>query len=139
MFPRIERTVLALLEQGNVVAPVDVLVGMGMLAPRDLVAWRRGSVPYLERVIQGSLTRLTRLLRILRMYAHDLNLVPVLASYQREGARTPLRFSKTHEPNVEEAYRRHFTWPGKRPFGSPRQPEGATEIQSARLDSRHPS
>lgn len=75
------------------------------------------------------------------MYAHDLKLVPVLAPYKREGAsaRTPLRFSKTQEPNVEEAYRRHFIWPGKRPFGSPRQPEGATEIQSARLDSCHPS
>lgn len=65
MFPRIERTVLALLKRGNIVAPVDVLVGMGMLTPRDLAAWRRGEVPYLERVIQGSLTRLTRLLRIL--------------------------------------------------------------------------
>jgi hypothetical protein len=40
MFPRIERAVAAILVKGKVVAPVDVLVRVGMLAPADLEAWR---------------------------------------------------------------------------------------------------
>jgi hypothetical protein len=64
MFPRIERAVAAILAKGNVVAPVDVLVNMDMLAPNDLEDWRFGRVLYLERVIRGSLSRLSRLLRI---------------------------------------------------------------------------
>lgn len=121
MFPRIERVVLLLLARGNVVAPVDVLVGMGILRPADLLDWREGRVPFLERVIQGSLSRLTRLLRILRMYAHDLNLKPSITVYvrHRKRPRMPLRFTKTGDTNVEEAYSRHFIWPGKLPFHLP--------------------
>lgn len=50
------------LQNGNVVAPVDVLVGMGLLTREHLEDWRRGRVPYLERVINCNLTRLGRLL-----------------------------------------------------------------------------
>lgn len=35
MFPRIERAVAAILASGKVVAPVDVLVKMDVLAPKD--------------------------------------------------------------------------------------------------------
>ena len=76
MFRRIECVVAELLTKGNVVAPVDVLVGMGLLRPEHLDNWRRGRVPYLERVINCNLTRLSRLLRVLRFHAHDLNLKP---------------------------------------------------------------
>jgi hypothetical protein len=79
MFPCIERAVDAILRQGNVVAPVDVLMRMNLLAPADLEDWRRGRVPYLERVINCNLTRLARLLRILRFHAHELKLVPSVA------------------------------------------------------------
>jgi len=64
LFQRIQRVVAELLTKGNVVAPVDVLVGMGLLSPEHLHNWRRGRVPYLERVINCNLTRLSRLLRI---------------------------------------------------------------------------
>ena len=60
MFPRIKRAVAAILLTGNVVAPVDVLVKMDILAPRDLEDWRCGRVPYLERIIRGILSRLSR-------------------------------------------------------------------------------
>ena len=51
MFGRIERVVAELLARGNVVAPVDVLVGMGLLRPEHPDNWRRGRVQYVERVI----------------------------------------------------------------------------------------
>ena len=44
MFPRMERFVAEQLAKGNVVAPVGVLVGMGLLQPEHLADWRRGRV-----------------------------------------------------------------------------------------------
>ena len=70
LYPRIVRAVAKQLARGKVVAPVDVLVNMGMLKSERVEDWRRGRVPYLERVIVCNLTRLSRLLRILRFHAH---------------------------------------------------------------------
>lgn len=122
MFRGIEHAVAAMLADGKVVAPVDVLVRMDFLAPKDLVDWRFGRVPYLERVIRGSLSRLSRLLRILGFHCHDLNLIPSHTTYVKwgKGARTPLRFTKTGDERLEKIYARHFVWPGKGPFHPPR-------------------
>jgi len=109
MFRRIECVVAELLTRGNVVAPVDVLVGMGLLRPEHLGDWRRGRLPYLERVINCNLTRLSRLLRILRFHAHDLNLKPSATVYNRygKGTKQRLRFSKTGDAGLEAAYATH--------------------------------
>jgi hypothetical protein len=121
LYPRIARAVESILARGEVVAPVDVLVGMGLLEPERLDDWRRGRVPYLERVINCNLTRLSRLLRILRFHAHDLNLVPSHTAYMRwgKGPKQRLRFTKTGDRKLEEVYATHFVWPGKRPFHPP--------------------
>lgn len=68
---------------------------------------------------------LSRLLRILRFHAHDLNLVPSAIAYVREGGgpRARLRFTKTGEPRIEAAYATQFVWPGKGPFHMPATPE----------------
>lgn len=118
LYPGIVRAVAKILRRGKVVAPVDVLVELGRLTPKALEDWRRGRVPYLEKVVSGSLSRLSRLLRILRFHAHDLNLVPSITVYMRwgKGPKQRLRFSKTGDPRLEEAYSRHFLWPGKSPF-----------------------
>lgn len=127
MFPRIERAVAAILVDGKVVAPVDLLVKMDILAPKDLEDWRFGRVPYLEQVIQGNLSRLRRLLRILGFHCHDLNLVASHTAYVKwgKGARTRLRFTKTGEERLEQVYARHFVWPGKGPFHPPREKSDA--------------
>jgi hypothetical protein len=103
MFPRMERVVAEQLAKGNVVAPVGVLVGMGLLRPEHLADWRRGRVAYL---------------RMLRFHAHDLNLKPSLTVYKRrgKGPRQQLRFSKTGDPNLEAAYATHLIRPGQRPL-----------------------
>ena len=110
-----------LLARVKVVAPVDVLVAMDLLGPAKLEDWRQGRVPYLERVITCNLTRLSRLLRILRFHAHNLKLVPSVTVYLRwgKGPKQRLRFTKTGDPRIEEAYARHFVWPGKEPFHPP--------------------
>jgi hypothetical protein len=117
LYPRVARAVEKLLARGKVVAPADVLVAMGLLNPKDLEAWHCGRVPYLEKVVNCNLTRLSRLLRILWLHAHDLNLVPSVAAYMRwgKGPAQRLRFTKTGDPKLEEVYARHFVWPGKGP------------------------
>ena len=117
MFPRIERAVAEQLAKGNVVAPVDVLVSMGLLQSEQLGDWRRGQVTYLERVITSNLSRASRVLRILRLHAHDLNLKPSFTVYNRhgKGPRRRLRFSKTGDPNIETAYATHLVRLGARP------------------------
>lgn len=121
LYPKIERAVASILAKGKVVAPVDVLIVMGLLKPDDLEAWRRGRIPYLERVIGCNLTRLSRLLRILRFHAHDLKLMPSGTAYLRwgKGPKQPLRFTKTGDTQLEKAYATHFVWPGKGPFHPP--------------------
>lgn len=109
-YPRIVRATNAILETGKVVAPVDVFVKMKLLDPKSLEDWRFGRIPYLERVIKTNLSRANLILRILRFHAHDLNLKPSHTAYVKwgKGGRPPLRFSKTGERNLEEAYSRHF-------------------------------
>ena len=60
-------------------------------------------------------------LRILRFHAHDLKLMPSTTAYMRwgKGPKKRLRFTKTGDPKLEEAYSRHFVWPGKGPFHPP--------------------
>jgi hypothetical protein len=118
LYPRIARTTDDLLRRGTFVAPVDVLLAMELLTRERLEDWRHGRVPFLERVINCNLTRLGRVLRILRFHAHDLNLKPSWTAYMRwgKGPKQRLRFTKTGDPKVEEAYATHFVWPSKVPF-----------------------
>ncbi len=108
VYPRVARAVDGLLNRGTVVTPVDVLIGMGLLTREQLEDWRRGRVPYLERVINCNLTRLSRLLR-----------------RWGKGPKQRLRFTKTGDAKLEEAYATHFVWPGKSPFHPPASKEGA--------------
>lgn len=128
LYPRIVRSVAAILEGGKVVAPIDVLIRMGMLETRAVEEWRRGQVPYLEREIHGNLTKLSRLLRILRFHAHELNLVPSETVYtsSKKPGRGRLRFSKNGDRGIERASSRHFVWPGKGPFHPPRRGSAAS-------------
>lgn len=126
LYPGICRAVDSLLQRGKVVAPVEVMIGMGLLAPQHLEDWRRGRVPYLERVINCSLARLPRLLRVLRFHAHDLNLKPSWTAYMRwgNGPKRLLAFTKTRESKLEKAYATHLVWPGKGPFHPPTREGG---------------
>lgn len=118
LFPKVERAVLAILASGKVVTPVDVMVRIGWLSQEDLDAWRQGRVPYLEAVVQCNLTRLSRFLRVLRFYCHDLNLTgkPGEAPRRKGRKALALRFTKTGDPRIEAAYARRYVWPGKGPF-----------------------
>ena len=113
-YPKVVRAVAAILAKGQVVTAIDVFVHLELLTRPDVESWRFGRVPYLEKVILCNLSKASRILRLLRLHVHDLNLCPSHTAYVKwgKGKRTPLRFSKTGDPNIEEAYSRHFLKPG---------------------------
>ena len=104
-YARIVKATEDLLREKGFVAPIELFIRMDLLSPASVENWRRGRIPYLERAIQCNLSKASRILRILRMHAHDLDLKPVPTVYKRwtRGPRTLLRFSKTGDPAVEEA------------------------------------
>jgi hypothetical protein len=110
LYPRVVAAVDAILTTSDVVTPVAVLMHMDLLTAPALDSWRHGRVPHLESVIQCNLERASRILRVLRMHAQDLNLRPSETVYCRngKGPRTRLRFTKFQEPTVEAVYRTHL-------------------------------
>jgi len=123
--------VATLLEKDRVVRPVDVLVEMQLLKREHLEDWRFGRAPYLEPVINCNLSRLSALLRVLRFHAHELNLKPLFTVYNRwgKGPKHRLRFSKTGDPNLENAYATHLVSPDIKAFAGGRTdaPESAAQ------------
>jgi len=114
-YPKIVKAVDAELQSRNFVTPIEVFISMELLERRDVENWRAGRILYLEQVVKCNLSKASRILRILRFHVHDLNLKPSMTVYKRKtaGGRIPLRFSKSGEKNIEEAYARHFVRLGK--------------------------
>lgn len=114
-YPKIVKAVDNELKSQNFVVPIRVFLSMGLLEAQDVDNWRKGRVPYLEKVVKCNLAKAGRILRILRFHAHDLDLKPSVTIYKRKaaGGVILLRFSKSGEKNIEEAYSRHFVKLGK--------------------------
>jgi hypothetical protein len=92
---------------------VDVLIQMGKLGRENYEAWRFRLIPYLERVITVNLAKLNYMLRKLHENAKKGGLRPSRTAHVSwgKGARIPLRFSNSGDPNIEEAYSTHFLKP----------------------------
>lgn len=100
-----------LLREKGCVTMVDVLVAVGRLTPTRVEDWRFGRVPYLERVVLGSLGNLAATLREVRAACEAIGLVPSVAEYRSwgRGPRRPLRFSASAAPAIERAYSTRWT------------------------------
>jgi hypothetical protein len=119
-YSRIMKAVAGLLGEKGFVAPLELFIRMDLLSSESVQNWRRGRIPYLEKAIRCNLAKASRILRILRMHAHDLDLKPSLTVYKRwtKGSRPRLRFSKTGHHNIEDAYACHFVSPRRGSFGA---------------------
>jgi hypothetical protein len=131
-YPKVVNAVDQLLSSEKYVTPIRVFQAMGLLEEKDIESWQKGQVPYLERVIGCNLHKASRILRILRFVAHDLNLKPSVTVYKRKvrGGKVPLRFTKSNDKNLEEAYARHFivvSKLGAHQAGQSLQKSGASE------------
>jgi hypothetical protein len=82
-YSRVTAAVDQLLKERHVVAPVEVFMQMGNLTKEDYENWRFGRIPYLERVIQGSLSKVNRILQILRLHSKERGLYPSTTVYKK--------------------------------------------------------
>ncbi len=95
-----------LVAEKGYVSPVDLFLRLGRLRPEDYQNWRFGRLPYLERVIEGNLSKCNRILHFLNEYGREAKLKPSLTVYKRwgRGPKKILFFSKYKAPAVEKVY-----------------------------------
>lgn len=109
---RVVRAAEAALASRQFVSAIDVLVGIGWLAPSQVEEWRQGRVEYLERMAQANLSKLSAAMKLFRTWARGQGLVPSETAYvARTRDRRALRFSKSGNPDIERAYRTHWVSP----------------------------
>lgn len=110
-YPKVSKAIHAILENENFVSPVEIFLKLEYLNKKDVENWRFGRIPYLEKVIKCNLSKANRILRILKFHAQDIDLKESHTVYKQWGKgknRNILRFSKSHDKNVENAYSTHF-------------------------------
>lgn len=99
-----------LVAEKGYVCPVDLLVKMGRLTPKQVEDWRFRRIPYLERVATGNSAKMNTILLALQEFARSAELKPSLTAYMSwgKGPKQRLRFSKYGSPSVEEMYATHY-------------------------------
>jgi len=104
------RAAEAALTDRRYVSPIDVFIGMGLLAPVHVRDWRQGRIPFLEQAIHGNLNKISRSMRIFQDWARARGLRPSETAYvaRTRGAGRPLQFSRSADPEIERAYRIHY-------------------------------
>ena len=102
-----------LLKEKGYISMVDVFVKLGYLSEKDVEAWRMKKVPYLEKCIKTNLARISFIAKSVRKDCINGKLKESHTSYKSwgKGPKTTLRFSKTGQPNIEEAYATHYLKP----------------------------
>ena len=109
---RVARAAEAALRDHGYVAPIEVLIGMGWLQPVHRDRWRQGRVPYLERVVQAGLGKISTAMKELRRWAREQGLQPSETAYvARTRDRRTLQFSASGDDAIEQAYRTHWVSP----------------------------
>lgn len=100
------------IKKNGYAAPVQVLMDIGVLKKEDYERWRLGKVDFLERVCQVNLSKLSAIMREIRLYARKNNLKESWSCYKRRGQKKQyvqqLRFSKSGAPQIERAYATHY-------------------------------
>jgi hypothetical protein len=99
------------LARTGLVTPIDVLTGLGWLTPANVENWRRGRVPYLERVTQASLGKLSTAMRPAAMgtptrAAPQPDRLPVMDPQPYDAT-----VQQDRHPHIEQAYATHWIGP----------------------------
>jgi hypothetical protein len=113
---KLERRVVevaeAALARQKVVAPLDVLTGLGWLPHRVADGWRQGRVDHLEKLLSVHPEKRAAALEYLRRWAEHGGLTPSETDYVAATRdRRPLRFTADGDQALERAYRTHWISP----------------------------
>lgn len=92
------------------VSPVDLLVKMDRITEKQVRDWRFGRIRYLEQVTVGNLAQMNTILRALGQFGQHSGLKPSFTVYHKwgKGGKQRLRFSKSGQARLEEAYATHY-------------------------------
>lgn len=98
------------LDRQGYVSPLEVMIALGWLHPIHAQDWRRGKVPFLEKVIQANLHKLTEAIKHLKQWSLSSGLKPSQTIYMSHGrsSKIKLRFSKSGNPRIEQEYSTHY-------------------------------
>ena len=114
--PSLQRRVITAAEQAlaasGVVAPCDVLCGLGWVAPVNVERWRSGRMPHLASVLPVPLERVAEVLDMADRWAAENGLRTVEGAEVTVGRdRRPLRFADDGPDTLERAVRTHWLSP----------------------------
>ena len=97
---------------------VDVLMDIVVLKKENYENWRHGRIPYLERVCEINLSKLSTVRHEMRVYARKAKLKPSFCYYKQWAVKKrggqgkkpviPLKFSKFGKEEIEKQYSTHF-------------------------------
>ncbi len=115
LYPSVVRAGTAILERKLFISAIEILNELDRLDRKLYDDWRFGRIPYLERVTNGGLGMLNRILKIIQLHCHERGLKPSHTVYNRwgKGPKTLLRFSISGEANLEIAYSTHWIAEGE--------------------------
>lgn len=111
---RVRQAAEAALAERGCVNAIDLLIGMRLLDPNSVDAWRKGRVPILEERVQGGYEKISKSLELFRRWAEERGLQPSPARYlrtAREGEQE-LQITGAKYAGLEEAFRMQYVSPG---------------------------
>ncbi|GAA2967949.1 DUF2293 domain-containing protein [Actinokineospora diospyrosa] len=116
MSGRLDRRVTAvaeeLLQRKKVVVPLEVLSGLGWLGSRSVQSWELGREPHLDSLASVGPDRLVEAVTYLHQWAADKGLRKSEVDYvSATRDRRSLRFSRSGDAEVEQAFRIQWTDP----------------------------
>lgn len=99
-----------LIKEKGVASTADVLIKIGVLTKENYENWRFGRVPYLEKVCQINLGKLSAVSHEIRDYARKNNLKSSWTDYRKwgKGNNIRLQFSKSGDEQIERFYSIHY-------------------------------
>ncbi len=110
---RVIKAANSVLDEKKSVSVIDIFIHIGWLDSKLVHDWRKGKVPYLERVIQANLNKISQAIRVFQSWAKNNDLKPGETAYLLKTGRSKrnLKFSKYGDENLEETYRTHYVSP----------------------------
>jgi hypothetical protein len=120
---RVTRAAEAAFAEQRYVSAIDVLIGLGWLAPPHIDGWQQGRIESLEGIAPVDPSKIAAALESFQRWAQDRQLTPSETEYvARTRDRRQLRFSVSGDADIERTYRTHWL--------SPDLPQRAVEKQS---------
>ncbi len=107
---KVKQVAHSLAYEKGYVCVTDMLMRLGYLSKENHEDWRFGRIPYLEKVCNVNLSKLSLISKLTRKFANELKLKPSFTLYKKygKGIKPTLIFSKTRLPHIEETYATHY-------------------------------